>query len=204
MIVILDYGLGNVLSVSKAFEEVAGANNVIVSRVVSDIDKASHIVLPGVGNFKTGMENLKKHDLITVLKQSVLKEKKPFLGICLGLQLLAERGEEDGDTKGLGFIPGKARLLDSQGMKMPHIGWDDVQVISKKPLFRNIAGGREYYFVHSYCLECPDEYVVATCSYGEPFPAVIQKDNIFATQFHPEKSRDQGLRLLKNFVEATC
>lgn len=204
MILIVDYGLGNLLSVSKAFEEVAGEKKVVISRNPLMLEEASHIVLPGVGNFKTGMENLQKFNFIGSLTQQVTKNKKPFLGICLGMQLLAEKGEEAGETPGLGWVRGKARRLMVNGLKLPHIGWDNLETDHQHPLFKNIGRDREFYFVHSYCVECPEEYIIGKCVYGEPFAAVICRGNIYATQFHPEKSREQGLKLLRNFLKLTC
>ena len=120
------------------------------------------------------------------------------------MQLLAEVGEESGETSGLSWISGRARRLRTGGLKIPHIGWNDVEIMNPYPLFQGISRSREFYFVHSYCLDCPHEYVVARCTYGDTFTAAIQKDNIYATQFHPEKSRDAGLKLLKNFLSISC
>lgn len=204
MIMIVDYGLGNLLSVAKAFEEVAEEKEVVVSQDPETLSRASHIVLPGVGNFRTGMQNLTSLQMIEPLAHQVINNKKPFLGICLGMQLLAEVGEEYGDTKGLAFVPGKTRPLDTGNLKLPHIGWDEMETAGAHSLFKNVARDREFYFVHSYYLDCPSEYIIAKCTYGKTFAAAIQKDNIYATQFHPEKSRDAGLKVLKNFLKATC
>jgi glutamine amidotransferase len=199
-IVVIDYGLGNLLSVAKAFEEVCGRGEVLVTDAPASLKEASHLVLPGVGNFKTGMENLRKLGLSETLKEEVFTKGKPFLGICLGMQLLAEVGEEFGEHHGLGFVPGRVRQLDSNGLPLPHIGWQDIEITAKNSAFAATAAKRDFYFVHSFILECPEEYVTAYCTYGERFPAAIQKDNILATQFHPEKSREAGLDILRNFM----
>ncbi len=204
MITIVDYGLGNLLSVAKAFEEVAEKKEVVISKAPMALGKATHIVLPGVGNFRTGMQNLIDMEMVEPLTQQVLHNKKPFMGICLGMQLLAEVGEEHDQTAGLGWIPGRARLLDVGCLKLPHIGWDDIDIIDKTLLFENIPRNREFYFVHSYYLDCMSDYITARCTYGQTFPAAIRKDNIFATQFHPEKSRDTGLKILENFLRFSC
>jgi len=204
VILIVDYGLGNLLSVFKAFEEVAEGRKVIISRNPSDMDNASYIVLPGVGDFKTGMKYLKELQLVEPLTIQVVQNKKLFLGICLGMQLLADVGEESGETPGLGWLNGTTRHLRTNVLKTPHIGWNDLELANPHKLFDGIARNREFYFVHSCCLDCLPEYIIASCSYGETFPAAIQKDNIYATQFHPEKSRSAGLKLLKNFLEISC
>ena len=199
-IVVIDYGLGNLLSVAKAFEEVCGRGQVLVTGAPAKLKEASHLVLPGVGNFKTGMENLRKLGLVETLKEEVLTKGKPFLGICLGMQLLAEVGEEFGEHHGLGFIPGRVRQLRSNGLPLPHIGWQDIERVKDTHLFDERSSKKDYYFVHSFVLECPEDYVTAACTYGERFPAAVQKDNIMATQFHPEKSREAGLDILRSFL----
>jgi len=203
MILIVDYGLGNILSVSKAFEAAAPNLEVVVSADHNLLAEADRIVLPGVGHFRTGMEHLQERQLIEPLREEVVTRGKPLLGICLGMQILVEVGEEDEVTPGLGFLPGRSRALDAAPLKLPHIGWDDLDIIHSEPLFSNISRSREFYFVHGQVVECPSELVVATCTYGETFPAAIHQGNIYAAQFHPEKSRDHGLQLIRNFVRAT-
>ena len=200
MILVIDYGVGNLLSVAKAFEEVCRGKRVVVSGNPGDFKEASHLVLPGVGNFKTGIENLKNRGMIEPLKKEVIENKKPFLGICLGMQLLAETGEEYGEHEGLGWVPGRVRLLNSHGLALPHIGWDDIEIVKDCSIFSDGSGKKDYYFVHSFIFDCPQELVMGYCTYGERFPAVIQKENIYAIQFHPEKSREGGLTILRNFV----
>lgn len=199
MIAVIDYGTGNLLSVRKAFEAVAGSREVVVTNSPQDLAKASHIVLPGVGSFPVGMANLEKHGLIDVLRSEVLEGGKPFLGICLGMQLLAETGEESGEVKGLGFLPGRVRQLAPGDNPRLHLGWNDIQLNGNGSLLDG-TDGTDFYFVHQYVYDAPDEVAVAHCSYGEEFVAAVQQDNIFATQFHPEKSRKAGLDVLRAFL----
>lgn len=201
MIAIVDYGLGNLFSVQKAFQ-LLGSEAVITSDHAL-IRSAERIVLPGIGAFGDGMKNLRERGLDIVLAGEVLEHKKPFLGICLGLQLLATRGLEYGNHMGLGWIEGEVRLIDAprHGLKIPHIGWNDVTRIRESPLFAGIKANADFYFVHSYQLIPEDKsLIIGTAEYGETITAVVQKDNIFATQFHPEKSQEHGLKLLENFI----
>ena len=201
MIAIVDYGLGNLFSVKKAFEAI-GADAVVTSEP-DVIRTAGRVVLPGVGAFADGMKFLKERGLDEALHDVVMQQRKPFLGICLGLQLLAETGEEYGNHTGLGWIRGHVRKLnvESTRLKVPHIGWNNVTMAGDSSLFRGIRSQADFYFVHSYQLECTDPSdVAATTEYGETVTAAILRGNIFATQFHPEKSQDHGLQLLRNFV----
>ena len=201
MVTVIDYGLGNIFSVVKAFEMIGA--DVQVSSDASDIRSTDHLVLPGVGAFADGMQFLHDKDLDTVLTEEVVQNKKPFLGICLGLQLLAEIGQEHGEHKGLGWIPGKVQVLDTgdEPLKIPHVGWNNLEMTQDNPLFTDIHKDSDFYFVHSYQLHCTDpKDCIATTTYGETITAAIWHDNIFATQFHPEKSQDAGLKLLENFL----
>ncbi len=201
MVIIVDYGLGNLFSVAKALQ-VIGAD-VLISDKPADLLQADHLILPGVGAFGDGMKNLRKNGLDIALTTAVIKNKKPFLGICLGLQLLAEKGFEYGEHNGLGWIKGQVRKLavEPMGLKVPHIGWNEVEIIRDSPLFKGIKPKSEFYFVHSFAMDCAvPEDKIATAFYGEHITAAIQHDNIFATQFHPEKSQDNGLKILKNFL----
>ncbi|MBU0482012.1 MAG: imidazole glycerol phosphate synthase subunit HisH [Proteobacteria bacterium] len=205
MITVLDTGLGNLLSVTKALEKVSCGRKVLVSDRAADLEDSSHIVLPGVGNFRVGMHNLREMGLIEPLRKQVQEIKKPFLGICLGMQLLVETGEESGECEGLGFIEGKARRLESNGLPLPHLGWHDLEISEHKTLFNGVLSGQDYYFVHSFVLDCPEKYVSAYCTYGEKFVAAVHHENIFGVQFHPEKSRQAGLDLFSNFLrEEEC
>lgn len=201
MVVIIDYNMGNVGSVKKAFEKIGA--EVTLSADKTAIKKATHLVLPGVGAFADGMRNLKEKNLIDVMAHEVLKRKKPFLGICLGMQLLADRGHEFGTHEGLGWIPGEVvKLNPPSPLRLPHIGWNDIFVRKNNDLFVNIPDNN-FYFVHSYHLKPKDENIVSsTCAYGENFVSSISKDTLFAVQFHPEKSQTAGLQVLKNFLYA--
>jgi len=200
MIVVIDHGLGNLLSVCNALESVAGEEPVVVTSSPEPLVTADRIVIPGVGNYQQGMNNLEALGLVEPLRDAVINKRIPMLGICLGMQLLAETGEEYGQRQGLSFIPGRVRELDAGGFEIPHLGWDDIEIINHSSLFPADAGERDYYFVHSYVFDCPSKYVLAWCDYGEKFPAAVQKDNIFGIQFHPEKSRSAGLDILRNFL----
>ena len=198
MIAIIDYGMGNLRSVSKAFEAVG--HQAVVTRDARVIGNASHVVLPGVGAFGDCMANIEHYGLVDPIRASI-QSGKPFLGICLGLQVLFSESEEFGPHRGLDIIPGKVRRFAAGSeLKVPHIGWNQVYLQRACPLFDGIADGAEWYFVHSYFVVPGDQQVAATTTtYGIPFVSSIWKDNIVACQFHPEKSQAVGLRLIKNF-----
>ncbi len=199
MIAVIDYKLGNLFSVVKAFEFLG--QQVRVTASPDDLRAATHIVLPGVGAFPHGMQNLKDAGLLAVLNEEVIEKKKPFLGICLGLQLLAEKGFEHEECEGLGWVKGEVRQLETGGLKIPHIGWNDVTAKEGSKLFAGIKQGSDFYFVHSYQLHCTDPAAVAaTTEYGERITAAVEQDNIYAVQFHPEKSQEAGQKLLENFL----
>ena len=200
MIAILDYDAGNIKSVEKAFKILG--EETILTRDFSVIEKADRAVLPGVGSFAAAMENLKKYDLDKAIKEFTLSGK-PFLGICLGLQLLLEASEESPGVEGLGLLKGQVlRIPASEGLKIPHIGWNSLYFPSKGKLFEGINEGAFVYFVHSYYLKAADEAIVkATTEYGCHIHASVEKDNIFACQFHPEKSSTVGLKILENFAK---
>jgi glutamine amidotransferase len=199
MVAIIDYGMGNVLSVQKALNVINVPS--VVSADPSAIAACSHIILPGVGSFKKAMENLQAKGLVTVLRKEVQENKKPFLGICLGMQLLAERGTEDGITEGLGFIEGSVELIPDHNLPATHIGWNNI-TIRNSTYFSNVHD-TNFYFVHSYCLQPKNEMdIAATVEYGCELTAAVQKNNVFGTQFHPEKSQTDGIEVLKNFIAA--
>ncbi|OGN18315.1 MAG: imidazole glycerol phosphate synthase, glutamine amidotransferase subunit [Candidatus Yanofskybacteria bacterium RIFCSPHIGHO2_12_FULL_41_9] len=194
-VVIIDYQMGNVASVIKAFEKLGA--KIKLSRNKNDIEKAEYLVLPGVGAFGDGMKNLKQFGIIDVLSRQV-KKGVPFLGICLGMQLLAERGYEFGECKGLGWIKGKVIKLKSP--TVPHIGWNDVKVTKNKKILSNLPDNN-FYFIHSYFLKPNNKSIIAaTCKHGHEFTAAIEQGNIWGTQFHPEKSQSSGLKVLDNFL----
>ncbi|PIR92263.1 imidazole glycerol phosphate synthase subunit HisH [Candidatus Falkowbacteria bacterium CG10_big_fil_rev_8_21_14_0_10_44_15] len=200
MVVVIDYNMGNIASVEKAFRSINA--KVLVSNNKNDIEKAQYLVLPGVGAFGDGMKNLQRLDLVNILNKKVLQDKTPFLGICLGMQLIADLSHEFGTYKGLGWVKGQVVKLKSNSMRLPHIGWNNINILDKSdPLFKGVTDDN-FYFVHSYHLNCEDKSIVtATCDYGKVFTATIHQYNIFATQFHPEKSQDSGLCLLQNFLD---
>ncbi|MEP7151926.1 MAG: imidazole glycerol phosphate synthase subunit HisH [Nitrospira sp.] len=198
MIAIIDYGMGNLRSVHKAFEAVG--HQAVVTREARIIADASHVVLPGVGAFGDCMANLEQYELIDPIRAAI-QSGKPFLGICLGLQLLFTESEEFGTHKGLGIIPGRVRkfVLDTT-LKVPHMGWNEIEIVRPAPPFEGVRTGSHCYFVHSYYVEPADVCVTAAITeYGHPFASAVWKDNIVACQFHPEKSQAIGLQLIKNF-----
>ncbi len=200
MIAIIDYDAGNLKSVQKALEFLG--QDCLVTRDPEAILQADKVILPGVGSFADAMGKLEKYELVPVISQ-VVESKKPFLGICLGLQLLFEESEESPGVRGLGLLPGKCyRFPEDKGLKVPQIGWNSLELQNNGRLFRNIPKDSYVYFVHSYYLSSPDESIVkACCDYGVRVHASIEKDNLFACQFHPEKSGKTGLAILKNFAE---
>ncbi len=207
MIVIVDYGMGNLRSVQKGFEKVGHA-----ARVVQDaksVRTASAVVLPGVGAFRDCMLHLEERALTDPIREHI-RAGKPYLGICLGLQILFTESEEFGRYEGLNIIPGKVRKFrfapekgaTTSPYKIPHMGWNAIQKISAPPVLADVPDGAYLYFVHSYYVDPGDPAVVATrTEYGVEFTSMIWKENIFATQFHPEKSQAFGLSILKNFAE---
>ena len=199
MIAILDYDAGNIKSVEKAFKILG--EETILTRDFSVIERADRLVLPGVGSFADAMGHLKKYELDKAIKDYV-QSGKPFIGICLGLQLLFESSEESTGAEGLHILDGVVkRIPDEPGLKVPHIGWNSLDFPNKGRLFEGIDEGAFVYFVHSYYLEAADPSIVkATTEYGCHIHASVEKDNIFACQFHPEKSSTVGLQILKNFA----
>lgn len=203
-VVIINYNMGNVASVAKALNKLGFKNK--LSNKKSDIERATHLILPGVGSFGDGMKNLTELGLINILTKRVVEQGTPFLGICLGMQLLAERGNEFGTHEGLGWIKGEVTKLKSpqlrsgQAPRLTHVGWNNIKIVKKSILYD--IPDNNFYFVHSYVLKPKNKSIVtATCKYGSEFPAAIQYKNIFATQFHPEKSQLSGLKLIDNFIK---
>jgi len=194
--------MGNLRSVQKAFEKVGASATISNNHEI--IKNADKLVLPGVGSFKDGMKHLHELGLINILQEEVLQKKKPFLGICLGMQLIASRGYENGETKGLNWIDAEVVKFNftksSQQLKVPHVGWNELQFNNSNTLFQNIKEFSDFYFVHSYYFKTKENIVTSYTNYGIQFTSSIQKDNIFAFQFHPEKSQEVGLKIIKNFV----
>jgi glutamine amidotransferase len=203
-IMIVDYGMGNLASVRNALDHLGGVETVI-SGNSEDIPKADAYILPGVGAFGQAMAHLHRENIVAPLQEEVLGNGKPFLGICLGMQLIAHGSEESEGVAGLGWVEGQVRKLQvGEKLRLPHIGWNNVTISKESPLFTGIEGDLNFYFVHSFALHCEQEYIAATCDYGTSFTASVQKDNIFAVQFHPEKSQSNGLRLYQNYIDYIC
>lgn len=203
MISIIDYEVGNLASVEKAFQFIG--TDAHITKSPQQVLSSDAVVLPGVGAFADAMDSLKKAKMVEVVKE-VIQKGIPFLGICLGMQLLFDYSEEGGDrVEGLGILEGSVKLFpNNMGLKVPHMGWNSIKVNEKCPITRNLPTKPYVYFVHSYYLDAKDKDIVAaSCDYGIPFDAAVYKNNIFATQFHPEKSGDVGLQILRNFVEFT-
>ena len=205
-ITIIDYGSGNILSAMQSFVKVIKIHNldadVKISGNPQSIKKSSHVVLPGQGAFGTCINGLKKiPGMLEELYSFAMIEKKPFFGICVGMQLLADNSEENGQHKGLGWISGTIKKLPSNQLKMPHMGWNSIQVSKEKKNKLKLVE-TDYYFVHSYYFDCKkEEDVLAKTNYGIDFPSIVNKENIYGFQFHPEKSSDQGLSIINNFLK---
>jgi len=197
MIAIIDYGMGNLRSVQKAFEKVGAEAVVTADR--AEVESASALVLPGVGAFGDAMANLRRAGLVDCVNQAV-KKGKPLLGICLGMQLLFEMSEEMGIHRGLGVFEGRVRKFRVK-LKVPHMGWNQIHIRRSDPLLSGVADGSYVYFVHSYYVEPADpQIILATTDYGIDYASVIGRDAIYGIQFHPEKSQDIGLKILRNFT----
>lgn len=199
-ITIIDYGMGNLRSVQKAIEHV-GADAKITS-APKEIAAADKLILPGVGAFRDAIQALNDHNLVEVIRSST-RNGRPFLGICLGLQLLMELSYEDGEFEGLSIVPGKVRRFEvADNLKIPHMGWNQAaRSDPDNPLFASVAADAWFYFVHSYYVDPEDEsWIAAKTDYGGEFVSAVRHENVFATQFHPEKSQSAGLQLLTNFV----
>lgn len=206
-VTIIDYGSGNLHSILKAFEHEANPSDfkIVVSSDKSDILNASHIVLPGVGAFADCLNGLKNaNSVLDSLLKSVKIDKKPFLGVCVGMQMLAKTGSENGINQGLGLIDADVVAIrpSDKNLKIPHMGWNELNINSEHPIVEGIKSGDHAYFVHSYHMQCNNnENIIATTSYGGDITAIIANENIVATQFHPEKSQAVGLKLINNFLK---
>lgn len=197
MIAIVDYGAGNIFSVKNAMDYL-GLPAELTSKA-DDIRNADGIILPGVGAFPWAMNMLTKSGLVEVIKEEAVK--KPFLGICLGMQLIFSKGYEFEETDGLGLIDGQVRLMTPEGLSIPHIGWNRLEKNRECALLNGLGDDEYVYFVHSYAAECADEDVAAYCEYGNRVTALVNRGTVYGAQFHPEKSGKTGLKILSNFAE---
>lgn len=199
MIAIIDYDAGNIKSVEKALQYLG--EEAVITRDAGEILMADKVILPGVGAFGDAMEKLNRYGLVPVIHE-VVEKGIPFLGICLGLQLMFESSEEAPGVEGLGLLKGKiARIPEGDGLKVPHMGWNSLSFPKEGRLFAGLPENSYVYFVHSYYLQAEEDIVTATAEYGVTIHASVEKGNVFACQFHPEKSSHTGLTILKNFVE---
>lgn len=203
-VTIIDYGSGNLHSIAKAFESQTDFQ-VSVSSDYKDIENSSHIVLPGVGAFGDCVKGLESLDgMHDSLHEAVMEQKKPFMGVCVGMQMLADTGLENGEHKGLGWIPGVVKPIEPKdsSYKIPHMGWNEIKIEREHPVFKGINDGDHFYFVHSYHFGCKDEKnIISSVEYCYNITAAIANDNIIAAQFHPEKSQKAGLKFISNFLE---
>ena len=197
MIAIVDYGAGNIFSVKNACDYL-GLSAELTAKA-DDIRNADGIILPGVGAFPWAMSKLNGSGLVEVIKEEAVK--KPFLGICLGMQLIFSKGYEFEETEGLGLIEGEVRLMTPEGLSIPHIGWNKLVINKECPLLAGLSDDEYVYFVHSYSAKCSDDDIAAYCEYGERVTALVNRGNVYGAQFHPEKSGKTGLKILRNFAE---
>ena len=202
MIGIVSYGLGNISAFSNIYKSLDIPYKIISSK--DELMGVKKIILPGVGAFKDGMKHLEELGLIELLNKEVISNKKPFLGICLGMQLLGKKSYENGETKGLGWIDAEVIKFDFSEeeikLKIPHVGWNNTSYENKNDLYENVLNNSDFYFVHSYHFETKENVTTSVTDYGIKFVSSIQKNNIYAFQFHPEKSQESGLEILKNFA----
>jgi glutamine amidotransferase len=205
-VTIIDYGLGNIVSAQQSFLKVISDNsldiNVAISNEPKEVNSSSHIVLPGQGAFHSCIEGLKNiNGMIDALEKAAIKNKIPFLGICVGMQLLADESFENGKHKGLGWISGSIKKIPTKKLKLPHMGWNNVEIQNNVTKMFFSKENKDFYFVHSYYFECLyKENIIGLTNYGLDFASIVGKENIYGVQFHPEKSSTQGLQLIKNFL----
>jgi len=199
-IALIDYGMGNVCSIKNALSHI-GDFQIDITSSPDTIRRAHCIILPGVGAYPDAMKNLIDRNLIDLLNEQVLDKKKPLLGICLGMQLLFTSSSEGGQNTGLGWIPGTVEYMElDDTYRIPHIGWNDLHLRRPSSMFETLEDDKNFYFVHSYHVVCSEEYVIASFEYGKEFTAAVQYGNIVGMQFHPEKSQQNGMKALKQFV----
>lgn len=201
-IVIVDYGIGNVQSVINAISYL-GYKKLKVSANETIINEADVLILPGVGAFDESIKNLRERKLHHILNETVLVNKKPILGICVGMQMFATHSEEKGIHEGLNWIEGRVKRLElPKEFAVPHVGWNNVEIAKAEPLFSRNIINNHFYFDHSYHFDCEEKYVAGFCSYGKNIVAAVQNNNIFGVQFHPEKSQTNGLKLFRSFFNS--
>lgn len=198
-IAIIDYGAGNLFSVKNALSFL-GYENAYFADTPSSLYEADKLILPGVGAFTDAMKQLAERNLIDPIKE--VAQNKPLLGICLGMQILFEKGFEFGETEGLGIIEGHVDRIEAPGLKIPHMGWNEVKIINPSPMTKSLNEGDRVYFVHSYKAVCPDKNICLEATYGQRIPALVRNDagNVYGAQFHPEKSGPVGLRILESYL----
>lgn len=199
-ILVVDYGMGNLKSVLSAIKYV-GYNNIKISNDISDIKTADKLILPGVGNFASAVKKIEELELVPHVREQVLGNKKPILGICLGMQLLGMSSSESGFNSGFGLVDGLVEKFSLNGLKIPHVGYNQVNINKKGKLYTGLQAKPDFYFTHNYRMHSNSDIGQSECSYGEPFIASFEVENIVGTQFHPELSQKNGLRLIQNFLE---
>jgi glutamine amidotransferase len=199
-IVIVDYGMGNIRSIMSTLKYL-GITEVNLTAEYKLLKAADKIILPGVGSFRKAMDQIKQKNLDTFLQELVIEHKKPLLGICLGMQLLGMSSSEDGDNKGLQFVNGKVLRFEDSALKIPHVGFNQVEVNANSMLYMGLAEKPNFYFTHSYRMVSHQDINQSTCDYGDKFIASFEQNNVAGVQFHPELSQKNGLQLLKNFIE---
>jgi len=199
-IVIIDYGMGNIKSITSALKYL-GVEEIIISNELSEINLANKLILPGVGSFAKAMENIKKLNLDEILKKVVIIDKKPILGICLGMQLMGKSSEEDGLNNGLDFISADVIKFNNKDMKIPHVGFNQVSIMENSKLYHGLDNLSDFYFTHSFQMQSNENIRQATCNYGNKFIVSYELNNIAGVQFHPELSQTNGLKLLDNFIK---
>ncbi len=199
-VVIADYGMGNIKSIVSALNYL-GVDDIVVSADYETLKSADKIILPGVGSFRKAMNQIKENNLDNYLKDIVVENKKPLIGICLGMQLLGTSSTEDGFTEGLGFVNGRCIKFDNTDLKVPHVGFNQLKTENRFKLYEGLAEKSDFYFTHSYKMISEDQINQSYCNYGDDFIASFEYNNIVGVQFHPELSQKNGLKLLKNFIE---
>jgi imidazole glycerol-phosphate synthase subunit HisH len=206
MICIVDYGMGNLGSIQNIVRKVGG--HALITNNETTLMSAKAIILPGVGSFDNGITKLRESGLVESMTKRVVEDGVPFLGVCLGMHLIFDRSEE-GELRGLGWLPGNVQKFNfndckDKTLKIPHMGWNQVRSCEKAQLFSGLESIARFYFVHSYHVVCDEGFVAATADYGYRFVCSVEKENIFATQFHPEKSHKYGMKMFRNFVRLVC